>query len=438
MSYGWFHILLVISSQTIPTRASDVCSNSTVSALSVEGALVSVLQCTYSVRTLVYTKQTDIDLSVAACLNQLAALDPAKSPIAISECRLCYQVLITDLLSLMAGKMVSGAFVSSASSLKTSCGSLSTQSGRERCMKHPDVVPLLLTFQKCAGYSILYPTSVSLALRRQLVRADVFKSTLQLGLGRITTLPSSLTQITNVVNNPSTPQNILNLQMCYLTFVADVTSVSSKLSTTVNSDCSSNNPTTVCSSDENIAAAMARFVKCSGFEINQFPIACTNSTSVDNVFENYDVLATAVPFIQANYSTDLTSFFDSFTRNITNYTTADCAQCFRELAVDAQTNILNQQSTMPEYIFSAYLSLCTDPHSAQCAGLIGINGLNNFQQCSGVPLNITKMKATIPAPVVNTTVPPTTPPPTEVNGYLLSITPSTILLSFSVIVALAL
>jgi len=296
-----------------------------------------------------------------------------------------------------------------------------------------------LAFQKCAGYSILYPSSADLVTRRQWYRAGIVENTIQLALGLIKTLPPSLAQLTNVFNNPPTPQAILNLQMCYLIFVSDLTSLASRVTPRAYVDCASASPTNVCFSDETIAATMDRFSKCSGFDMNQFPIGCTNSTMVDNVLQNYDVLGTVIPFIQANYSSNLTSFFDAVVRNITNFTNPDCAQCFRDIAVDIQSNILYQQSVMYKTVFSVFLSSCEDPHSTDCLGLIGINGLNNFQQCSGTPLNITETITTTPAPaVVDNTSRPTNETESDVNGYLHVVTPSAILLSFSVIVALAL
>ena len=438
MSYYRPAILIFISIFDASKGAGDVCTNTTVSALSSEAALFTALHCTYSVRTLVYTAQADIDLSVGACLNQISRLDPVNSPIATSQCRLCYQGLVTDLLSLTAGKMVLGVFTPTTSTLSLACTSLSTPSGREGCYKHPDVVPVLLTFQKCAGYSIVYPATADLVIRRKWYRADIVQNMLQLGLGLIKSLPPSLAQLTNVINTPPTSQDILNLQMCYLMFVADLAFLAGKLNPIVRADCASADPTDKCFSDEVITVTMGRFSKCSGFQMNEFPIGCTNSTMVTDVLHNYDVLGTAIPMIQTNYPSNLNWFFDSMVKNITNFTTPDCAQCFRELAVDIQSNILYQQSVMPESVFQSLLSTCKDPHTPGCLGLIGISGLNNFQQCSGIALNITELKTTTPAPtVIENTTSPTTTPDTEVSGFLQSVSPSAILLSFSVVVALA-
>ena len=429
-------VTLVCVVMATVSDAFDVCSNTTVAALSVQEALFATVHCTYSVRSLVYSSQRDIDLSVASCLNRVLALDRVAAPIATSQCRLCYQVLITDLLSLTAGRMVSGVFVPTTSNLSASCDSLSSLPGREACLKHPQMVPLLLEFHKCADYSILYPAGGDLPTRRRWYRAGILPATLRLGLISSSQLPPSLVQITNLVNNPPTPSLVVNLHLCYLTFVADIAEDADKVAAASREDCLSPHPGSKCFSDSRISDAMGRFERCSGFAIDQVPLGCSNSTMVTKVLENYDVLATVIPLVQSNYTDDLTLFFDVLTTNLTAYTTADCALCFRELAMDIQANILRHQADTTFNVFDSFLSMCEDPHSLSCMGLVGLDALLNFQQCSGTPLDTDQLVTTttaMPQEVEN--IPESIP---EIqSGILESASPSSILVALTVFVAFA-
>ena len=333
--------------------------------------------------------------------------------------------------------MVNGVFVPTTSNLNESCGDLSVPTMREACLKHPDLIPVLLQFQKCSDYSILYPTGGDLLTRRRWYRADVFLGTLRLGLGIQSTLPPSLVQITNVVNDPPTTPLLLNLQLCYLTFVADIEENASRIIGTTREDCSSPKPTEKCFSNSHISVAMERFQRCSGFPIDEVPLACANSTMVTNVLQNYDVLATVIPFVQSNYADDLTSFFDTFTNNVTMFTTADCALCFRELAMDMQQNILTHQAESTRPVFEIFISPCGDPHSLSCVGLMGINALLNFQQCAGTSLQIDQLVTTTTTPTTSQVENTTSTTPGPQNGILESASPSSIVVALTVLVAFA-
>ena len=436
-----FFVLCVIALLLREVKTDEVCANTTISALSIQDALYTAVHCTYSVRTLDYSDQSDVDRSVAACVNQISGLNPSEAPIATSQCRLCYQVLVTDMLTLMAGRMVSGTFVPTTSSLAGSCNSLSTLEGREECFKHDDVSPVLLDFQKCAGYAIIYPAGTDLATRRHLGRENVSLNTLRLAFGSISSLPASLAAITDQYNRPPSTPSVLNLHLCYLTFMEDISRMIDRLPQFIVADCVSAEPTDTCFSYSSIEAAKTRFSKCTGFEIDSVPNACSNATDVANVLQNYDVLGNVIPYLKANYSsTNLAQFFANMTDNVTEYTSTDCAECFRELAQDIQSNILENQATMPSSLFETFLTMCKDSNPHACHAMVGIQAMNNFQQCSGYPFNMSEIvtTTTTPAPIVqdNSTDEVGTRDP--VSGSLVSFSPSSMFVSLAALAALAL
>jgi hypothetical protein len=286
--------LLCITS--ISSSETQTCPASTIAALSVKGALVKAIQCAYSARTGSYTNQADIDVVIVNCLNQIMYLDSTSAPVLGTQCRVCYQGLIMDIIKLSVGRMVSGSFVATVSTFNTDCGITTTLAGQERCMKNVDIRSPMVTFAKCSGYSVIFPASGDLKTRRQFNRVDIFGNMLRLALGTGVVLSGILSQVVSSVNSPPTPSGNLHMQLCYLTFVEDLKEAKILMSDSAIVDCSSSYATNVCLSNGNVVGAMTRFSKCTNFMIDQWYNAC-DSHSLEKIYGNFDAIKALIPVI---------------------------------------------------------------------------------------------------------------------------------------------
>jgi hypothetical protein len=410
MSERLFLLLLFYSGYIV--HATEVCSATSVSALAKQGSVMTILGCLQNSGTMVYLSQSDIANAVTTCLDQVMDLAPTYAPASATQCRACYKGLINDLFALMVGTINSGVFVATASPLPSDCMTLTTVSGVELCLKSSELRNPLLVFQKCSGYAIMYPANGNLSVRRLLSRADIFGNFLRFGLGSGVVLTGDLSQVLASVNSPATPQSILLMELCYLTFLQDLVNTKPELSLPVIADCSSNRASDVCLSDSRVIDTIARFTNCAGFRPDTFPVAC----SVDiltKVYGNYDVLAVLIPLVILNFASATPALLTSIQNVIASialYGTDDCSLCFQELAIDVAANIQRQQSALSLDQFSAYISGCSDPHSKDCGLLIGTSALQNFEQCSGSVLDLMAYTTkTPPVPAPSTTTSTTSP-----------------------------
>ena len=392
--------------------AADVCNVNSIATLSRQGAIVTILSCLENAASLHFLSQSDVNNVVSSCINSVMNLAQTYAPTPASQCMSCFNGLVNDLFGLIIGTINSGVFAPTSSTLSASCTTLTTTAGIELCLKNADLRLPLLTFQKCSSYSVIYPASGSLAIRRMFNRNDIFGNILRSALGTGGPLTGALAQVTATSNTPPTPQSILFMELCYLTFMEDLRLTKSALALTVIKDCSAIKPSDVCLSDSLVFDAMSRFTNCAGFKVDAFPVACSVDI-LSKIYGNYDAIASLLPQVILNFASASNAFLTSIQpviSSITQFGTSDCAMCFQELAQDIASNIQAQKMSLSADQFTAYIGGCSDPHSIECSLLIGTVALQNFQQCSGSTLNL--LASTTKTPVVSqasTTTSTTTP-----------------------------
>jgi len=393
-------------------RSADVCSIGTISSLSKQGAIITVLSCLENATGLSFLSQSDVNNAVSDCLALVVNLAPTYAPAAATQCLSCYKGLVNDLFGLVIGTINSGVFFQTSSSLVGDCATLTTTAGIERCLKNSDLRLPLLNFQKCASYAVIYPAPGTLSIRRLFSRADIFGNLLRLALGNGAPLAGVLAQVTASSNTPATSQPILLMELCYLTFLQDLQLTKLELSLTVVRDCSSTRAGDVCLSDSRIVDALSRFTNCAGFKIDTFPVACSTDI-LSKIYGNYDVIASLIPQIILNFASATSAFLTSIQPVIastTQFGTVDCALCFQELAQDIASNIQAQKARLSSDQFAAYIGGCSDPHSTECSLLIGTVALQNFQECSGSTLNLSASTTKTPTVSQASTTTSTTTP----------------------------
>jgi len=148
--------------------------------------------------------------------------------------------------------------------------------------------------------------------------------------------------------------------------------------------------------------------------IDKWYDACDADT-LSKIYGNFDAVKSLVPLVITNYassSTDFATAITPVTYEISQFGSSDCAECFRELALDIKANIVNRRASFADETFASFLNYCKDPHGSNCPLMIGTVAISKFKECSGFDLDLQAVPTSTPTAVAypssSTTAPTTT------------------------------